>query len=87
MRFQISQRVVAGSQLVWVVWDTEDKKIAAQGSYVACSNACRELNVSMPETRLSQSTIDGAGEQRRGFLFHLSQIRQMVFPSTQSIVE
>jgi hypothetical protein len=87
MRFRITQRVIAGSEMVWVVWDTEDHKIVASGSYVSCSNACRELNDSTPPKRLSQTKIDGDGAHRRGFLFHLSQIRNAVFPSTQSVVE
>lgn len=84
MRFQITQRILAGSpELVWVVWDTQEKQIAAQGSYISCSNACRELNDSTPETRLSQRTIDGNSEHRRGFFAAVSQIRNSVFGSTQ----
>lgn len=87
MRFKVSQRILAGSpDLVWVVWDTEECKIVATGSYVSCSNACRELNQTIPPTRLSQSQIDGEGTHRRGFFFHLSQIKQMVFPSSQQLV-
>lgn len=86
MRFKITQRILATSpELVWVVWDTEDRKIAAQGSFTACSNACRELNSSMPETRLSQATIDGKSEHRRGFFAVLSQMRNAVFGSTQTV--
>lgn len=86
MRFKVTQRILAASpDLVWVVWDTEDKKIAAQGSYVACSNACRELNQSMPENRLTQAQIDGGAEHRKGFLAHLLQIKSAVFGSTQIV--
>jgi hypothetical protein len=87
MRFKVTQRILAGSpDLVWVVWDTQEHKIVSRGTYVSCANACRELNQAMPPTRLSQSQIDGEAEHRRGFLFHLSQIKQMVFPSTQQLV-
>jgi len=87
MRFKITQRILAGSsELTWVVWDTEDKKMVAQGSYVSCSNACRELNQSMPPTRLTQQAIDSS-DHRRGFYAMLSQIRNAVLGSTQSLVE
>lgn len=83
MRFKITQRILAGnSELVWVVWDTQEAKIVSEGSFVSCSNACRELNNSIPETRLSQRRIDGTGEQRRGFFAVLSQMRNAVFGST-----
>jgi hypothetical protein len=85
-RFRITQRILATSpDLVWVVWDAEDNKIAAQGSYTSCSNVCRELNQAMPETRLTQAQIDGGSEHRKGFFAVLSQIRNAVFPSTQIV--
>jgi hypothetical protein len=88
MRFKITQRILASSpELVWVVWDTQEHKIVADGSYVSCSNACREFNSSIPETRLSQQAIDGSAEHRRGFFAVFSQIKNAVFPSTQSIGE
>lgn len=44
-----------------------------EGTYVTCSNACREDEKNRP--RLTQSDIDGKGEQRKGFDLHLTQIR------------
>lgn len=71
MRFKVTQRLLRNNpDLVWVVWDAEDHKIVSpetNGSYVACANACQELNRSIPETRLSQNTIDGKAEHRKGF--------------------
>lgn len=88
MRFKITQRMLAGADgLTWVVWDTQESKAVSQGSYVSCANACRELNDAVPETRLSQAAIDGNGTHRRSFWAMLSQVRSMVLPSTQSIVE
>lgn len=87
MRFKITQRLLAdSSNLVWVVFDTQTQKIVSKGSWMACANACRELNKSHPQdTRLTQQKIDGSAEHRRGFFAMLSQIRNAVFPSTQIV--
>lgn len=85
-RFRVTQRMLVGSDgLTWVVWDTQEFKVVSNGSYVACANACRELNENVRPSRLTQAAIDGVGDHRRRFFAMLSQIRQMVFPSTQIV--
>jgi hypothetical protein len=87
MRFKITQRMLAGSyELVWVVIDTETGEVVSKGSWTSCSNACRELNQNVPEPeRLTQQKIDSDGTHRKGFYAFLTQIKQAVFPSTQTV--
>lgn len=77
MRYQVHQRVLKDS-LVWCVIE-DGQKIVSHGSYVSCSNACRELNEN--DIRLTQAKIDGIGEHRRGFTFGLTQLRTSIMGS------
>ena len=86
MRFKITQRILSGSNdLTWVVINTTTGEIVSKGSWVSCSNACRELNGNVPSPTITQEVIDGDGAHRNRFLMMLSQVRAMVFPGTQIV--
>ena len=85
MRFKISQRLKATGLMVWVVVDTRNGSVVSEGTWTSCSNACRELNNDIPSPTITQKMIDGDGTHRNKFFAMLSQVRAMVFPSTQIV--
>lgn len=85
MRFKVSQRIRSTGALVWVVVDTTNNSVVSEGSWTSCSNACREFNNNIPSPTITQEIIDGNGSHRNRFFAMLSQIRAMVFPSTQIV--
>jgi hypothetical protein len=72
---EIRQRFT-GKAWTWVGY--VDGVEVCEGSYTAVQDSLREATT---KPRLTQSAIDGSGEHRRGFTFHLSQIRTSVMGS------
>lgn len=91
-RFLIENLPYQG-QMRWQVLEPHTKEMLAHAhSWDHAVMVAKELSnqVLPPRSRfespqLTQLQIDGDGSHRRGFLAMLSQIRSMVFPSTQIV--